>query len=288
MKRIICLLIFICIILPNACANEQRVLFGDTFTFENNRVLDGAEDIAIEDVQLSWAKLPTSAQKAARYSTIGENTEQPTDIYIIDEAEKGPIIWIVGGTHGDERAGIFAATALLNLETSKGTIYIVPCLNTWGFENMQRRTKKGNDINRAYSHLDSPKDSSLLAQGLWDAIVQTKPLLVIDLHEAAYSKEGQDFLGKTIIYTEVHGIEPLFFSLLEATETDKLPFQLTGPGVKGSLNQELSTIEGIPVFTVETFRGYPLSNRVKDQLAFVRFVLEFYEMIEFFDNKTFL
>lgn len=288
MKRIVCLLIIICIILPNACANEQRVLFGDTFTFKNNRVLDGAEDITIEDVQLSWANLPTSDQKAAHHLIIGKATEQPTDVYQINGAEEGSVLWVIGGTHGDERAGVFAATALLNLRISKGTVYIVPCLNTWGFENKQRRTKNGNDINRAYSQLNSPKDSSLIAWDLWEAIVQTRPLLVIDLHEAAYAKEGQDFLGKTIIYTEVHGIEPLFFSLLEATETDKLPFQLIGPGVKGSLNQELSTIEGIPVFTVETFRGYPLSNRVKDQLVFVRFVLEFYEMIEFFDNKTFL
>lgn len=280
MKKPLIILIILCGILLSACASEKQALFGQTFEFKNNRVVDGAEDIEMDEVSLSWGNLPQTNQEAAYYLTIGKDTHQPTDVFKMEGEQEGPVLWIVGGTHGDERAGVFAATSLKNLRLSKGTVYLVPCLNTWGFENKERRTMNGNDINRAYSQLDAPKDSAMLANGLWNAIVETKPILVLDLHEAAYYKSGVDFLGNTLIYTEVDGIELLFFSMLEATETGDLPFRLIGPGVKDSLNYELSSTEQIPVITVETFRGYPLSDRVKDQLAFIGFVFEFYGMVE--------
>jgi hypothetical protein len=261
MKKPLIILIILCGILLSACASEKQALFGQTFEFKNNRVVDGAEDIEMDEVSLSWGNLPQTNQEAAYYLTIGKDTHQPTDVFKMEGEQEGPVLWIVGGTHGDERAGVFAATSLKNLRLSKGTVY-------------------GNDINRAYSQLDAPKDSAMLANGLWNAIVETKPILVLDLHEAAYYKSGVDFLGNTLIYTEVDGIELLFFSMLEATETGDLPFRLIGPGVKDSLNYELSSTEQIPVITVETFRGYPLSDRVKDQLAFIGFVFEFYGMVE--------
>jgi len=59
-----------------------------------------------------------------------------------------------------------------------------------------------------------------------------------------------------------------------------VPFGFVSPGVADSLNAVLPEVAGIPVLTVETFRGYPLSRRVQDQVDIVLACLRFYGMME--------
>ena len=47
-----------------------------------------------------------------------------------------------------------------------------------------------------------------------------------------------------------------------------------------SLNDVMTNVGGIPVITVETFRGFPLSHRIQDQVDIVLYCLRFYGMVE--------
>ena len=74
----------------------------------------------------------------------------------------------------------------------------------------------------------------------------------------------------------------LFFDLLWATEDGEIchnAFSYTGPGPGGSINRTVTEELGIPVITVETFRGFDIKRRVYDQLDTVQFVLEYYGMV---------
>ena len=68
----------------------------------------------------------TRVEKFSKYSPRLKGTVGDSNIYVIEGAEPGPSILIIGGTHPNEPAGQVAATVLLeNLTVERGTVYII-------------------------------------------------------------------------------------------------------------------------------------------------------------------
>jgi predicted deacylase len=137
------------------------------------------------------------------------------------------------------------------------------------------------DLNRSFPGDPDGDEAQQLADAIFSDIRLRKPDIVLDLHEAIVMSQSRDFLGSTYIFTDLAGMEDLFFDLLFATQDGTIchnEFGYTGPGPDGSVNAEVTKRLHIPVITVETFRGFDIVRRVQDQLDTIGFVLDYYGM----------
>lgn len=205
-----------------------------------------------------------------------------TQVVHIHSSNPGKTVYVVGGIHGDERAGWYAGLLLGSATISSGDLYVLAPANSTGARNLSRYVSGTQDLNRNFPGSADGNDVQQLAYAIFSDIKRADPDIVLDLHEAIiYSPAKRDFLGSTFIFTELDGIEDLFFDMLFSTQDGTLchnEFGYNGPGPAGSINRTVSDALGIPTITVETFRGFDIRRRVCDQLEVVQFVLQYYGM----------
>lgn len=208
--------------------------------------------------------------------TEGELTE--ATVYHIASGQPGKTVYIVAGVHGDERAAWFAGTLLRSATVRAGELYVLAPANANGAKNGTRFVTGQQDLNRSFPGSSDGNEAERFAHALLADIRDKQPDLVLDLHEAILYTEGRDFLGSTIIFTDLAGMEELFFDMLFATQDGTIcsnEFGYTGPGPNGSINATVTNELGIPAITVETFRGFPMERRVADQLDIVQYALTY-------------
>lgn len=267
-------------------AQPEQVFVPDlrqAFPFLGERVVEPPDDVHLDALDAAAYGIPASGEVPQPAYLLMEGAPTQTPVYLIDSGKPGPVVYVLAGTHGDERAGWYAATMLKGMRISAGKLYVLPQANKPGSEAARRTVQGSLDLNRAYPGHPQGDAAMQLAHAIVRDIEKAQPVVVLDLHEAAVFARGRDFLGNKVIYTTLDGIEDLFFALLTAFEEGALgavPFGFVSPGVADSLNAVLPEVAGIPVLTVETFRGYPLSRRVQDQVDIVLACLRFYGMME--------
>lgn len=206
-----------------------------------------------------------------------EGTDYEMEVVHISSETPGPVVYIVGGVHGDERAGWFTGSLMKKATISSGELYVLAPANAKGARELERYVD-GEDMNRAFPGKEDGTPAEQTAAAIYGDIRDKQPEFLFDLHEAIIYTEGRDFLGSTLIFTDLSKMEDLFFDLLFATQDGTIcsqPFNYNGPGPAGSINSVVTTELGIPTVTVETFRGFQIENRVADQLAIVEFVLQY-------------
>ncbi len=213
--------------------------------------------------------------------TIAQGTEAETTVWHIHSKNEGPTIYISGGIHGDERAAWYAGVLMKDCTVSCGDLYVLSQANIVGANKVSRRVSGKEDPNRFFPGDPNGTLTQVLDYSIFSDIQDKNPDLVLDLHEAIVVSKSREFLGSTYIFTTLDGIDMLMFDLLAATEEGDIchnAFSSTGPGPAGSLNSTVSNMLGIPVITVETFRGFDIYRRVYDQLDTIQFILEYYGM----------
>ena len=214
--------------------------------------------------------------------TINENELGETEVVHISSPTSGPVIYVVAGVHGDEKAAWYAGVMLENAKIKCGDLYILSPANKPGAANRRRYFYSSQDLNRSFPGSMDGNQAEKMAASIFQDIKRVDPDFVFDLHEAIVYTEGRDFLGSTYIFSDLDLMADLFFDLLWATEDGEIchnAFSYTGPGPAGSINRTVTEELGIPVITVETFRGFDIKRRVYDQLDTVQFVLEYYGMV---------
>lgn len=256
---------------------------GQSFPFAGIRVVEPADDLALDTLNPDDFGIPQTHTPSEPSYLLMAGTQAETPVYTLDSGQPGPRVYLMAGTHGDERAGWYAAEMLKNLKLESGVLTVLPQANRPGCRQLERHVVGSLDLNRAYPGSPEGDIAQRLAYDIQQDIARIQPTLVLDLHEAAVYAQGRDFLGNTVIYTVLDGIEELFFHMLTAFEDGQLgahPFTFVSPGERGSLNDVLPRTLSIPVLTVETFRGYPLSVRVGDQVDIVLYCLRYYGMVQ--------
>lgn len=207
-----------------------------------------------------------------------------TALTVLTAAADGPAVFVVGGVHGDEIAGWMAADRLAaETRLTAGTLYILSPANRPGAEANARWVEAYQDLNRSFPGDPLGGAAERLAAAVYAEIEAARPAVLLDLHEASVRQSNRDFLGSSIIFTSLDGMEELVFELLAATREGRLcsgPFGYFGPGPAGSVNRAVTEGLSVPALTVETFRGDPLERRVGDHLDIARFVLSYYRMEE--------
>jgi uncharacterized protein len=101
--------------------------------------------------------------------------------------EKGPVLWLTGCMHGDEVGGIIIIQEIIKyLEKHplvRGTLKAFPLMNPMGFEYMSRKIPLSEeDLNRNFPGDRNGTLAQRIAHRIFCTILETKPDLVIDLH----------------------------------------------------------------------------------------------------------
>lgn len=206
-------------------------------------------------------------------------TPWQNEVTVLKGTQEGPAIYIVAGVHGGEIAAWMSANLIKKASIQKGTLYILSPANPWGAASTPRSryVREKQDLNRSFPGDGQGNEAQQVANAIFADIKRIAPAFVFDLHEAFVNEENRDFLGNSLIYTTLDGMEDLYLDLLMESEAGTLtstPFNFFSPGPKGSVNHTINTMLKIPVITVETYRGSPLQVRIGDQLAVVQRVLE--------------
>jgi predicted deacylase len=74
-------------------------------------------------------------------------------VFVLHGTRPGPVLWVSGGVHGDELAGIVATrqvTWATRPEDLAGTLLAIPCVNELGTLHCQREFPDGRDLNRCF------------------------------------------------------------------------------------------------------------------------------------------
>ena len=216
---------------------------------------------------------------AAEEYPLLEGTEEENTVCVLRGAEEGPAVYLVAGVHGDEVAGWRAGNLLKGATLKAGTLYIVSPANLYGAEQDQRTTKSDRDLNRNFPGDPEGWDAQRIAWSIFSDIQDKQPDLVLDLHEARAVQGGRDALGNSLICQSLDGIGDLILDALLDSEAGSLcsgALTLYGSPPAGSINQTVTEQLGIPVITVETYREEPLAQRVRNQLEFTEYVLNYY------------
>ena len=262
---------------------QTLIINGEVIKWDGYKAIEPSDDWDIWSMKLSDIgpffedvfDVETSTYKLME----GALTE--TGVLHIHSSNEGPCVYVVGAVHGDERAAWYAALLLREATISCGDLYILVPANANGARNLTRYVTGRQDLNRCFPGDPSGNEAERLADAIFNDIADKKPSLVLDLHEAIVLTQDRDFLGSSYIFTNLKGMEDLFFDLLAATGDGDIchnEFGFNGPGPEGSINATVTRELRIPTITVETFRGFGIERRVYDQLDTVQFILEYLGM----------
>lgn len=227
-------------------------------------------------------------------------TRDETEVHRFVTNREGPRIVIVGGTHGDEKAGWSAALKLVKILDSEekrrddmcGEILIIPQVNINADKAGKRylSTVDGvaySDLNRSFP-IGRESSATAATIRISDAVIEIietfEPDYVVDLHESRKSWEDE-YLGNSVISdNEPFFIEDMLINYNDNYIEEGEPKFINQPAVKnGSFSKYFSArYPDKVVFTIETNREYAggtdtiaLSVRVRQQLNILNSMFDF-------------
>ncbi|HER24010.1 MAG TPA: hypothetical protein ENO17_03025 [Candidatus Atribacteria bacterium] len=217
---------------------------------------------------------------------ICEGTDYETPVYIIKTDYKEPVIMVVAGTHGNEKAGIIASEYLKdNLNIEKGTLIMIPKANILACAKNVRCYPSDINLNRVYPGNSQGNSVEQIAYEIFDLIKKYNVKLLIDLHESIefYHRNPKNYGQTVVIDSEDESLVDLGSFLVEEMnreihEKDN-KYQLLVDSIKGSITYCAHNQLGIPAITFETCRKLPLSFRKEEQIKLVKIILSKWDML---------
>jgi hypothetical protein len=179
-------------------------------------------------------------------STLSDHTPVTLSAHVIHGRAPGPAVFVSAGIHGDEVIGVEIVRRLLRtktLKTVRGTLIVVPIVNTFGFLNHSRYLPDRRDLNRCFPGSPNGSLGSRLAHIFLQEVVG-RCSLGIDLHSAAINRTNLPQVrvsannAKTMALAHVFGAPVILTSALR----------------DGSLRREASKI-GVDVLLYEAGEG---------------------------------
>ncbi len=217
---------------------------------------------------------------------ICSGTDYETPVYIIKTDYKEPMIMIVAGTHGNEKAGIKAAEYLKdNLYIERGTLVIIPKANILACEENVRCFPPEINLNRVYPGNTQGNSVEKLAYEIFNLMKRYDIDLLVDLHESIefYRKNPKNYGQTIVIDSDDDYLFELSSFLVEEMNKgiikDGNKYQVLVDPIKGSTAYCAYYQLGIPALTFETCRKLPLSFRIEEQIRFVKIILSKWNML---------
>jgi len=224
----------------------------------------------------------SAAGESSQYTFIridffGLNDEYETPFYVFKGKIEGPVMMLDGGIHGDEIASYMACDSIVKyIIVKKGTLIVIPKTNIKACEQNTRFINF--DFNHAFpGDLKSDQFEYRLAYEFMWLVDSVKPDIIINLHEARnkwsekakFDSEGA--YGQIVISC----IQPFEEMLLRSVDNmnKKIPagdFQFHPHYYSFRDHSSLDNFVAkfnITSYTVESFRGFKIEDRVKLQLT---------------------
>ena len=120
------------------------------------------------------------------------HTELNIDAHVIHGRKAGPVLLVTAALHGDEINGVEVCRRLLKLprlNQLKGTLIVVPIVNTYGFVQQSRYLPDRRDLNRSFPGSEKGSLGSRMAFQFTDKILQNCTH-AIDLHTGAIHRSN--------------------------------------------------------------------------------------------------
>lgn len=120
-------------------------------------------------------------------SILSDHTPVTMSAHVVHGRKAGTTVFVSAGIHGDEVIGIEIVRRLLKspgLRRLKGTLIVVPIVNSFGFINKSRYLPDRRDLNRSFPGNEGGSLAARLAH-LFLSEVVAKADFGIDLHSAA-------------------------------------------------------------------------------------------------------
>lgn len=145
------------------------------FTLGNSSIPPGSRAV----VDIPFGKLYT-------------HTELNIGAHVIHGQKEGPVLLVAAALHGDEINGVEICRRLLKLprlSQLKGTLIVVPIVNTYGFVQQSRYLPDRRDLNRSFPGSEKGSLGSRMAFQFTDKILK-KCTHAIDLHTGAIHRSN--------------------------------------------------------------------------------------------------
>lgn len=142
----------------------------DTFEIGPYRIVPGARQTV---------ELPVSV--------LSDHTPVAMSVHVVHGRRPGPTLFVSAAVHGDEVIGVEIARRLLRapqLNLLRGTLLVVPIVNTFGFLNHSRYLPDRRDLNRCFPGHEHGSLAGRLANLFMTEVVERSDF-GIDLHSAA-------------------------------------------------------------------------------------------------------
>lgn len=120
-------------------------------------------------------------------SVLSDHTPVTMSVHVVHGVRQGPTLFVSAAIHGDEVIGVEIARRLLRqdqLDRLRGTLLVVPIVNTFGFLNHSRYLPDRRDLNRSFPGSESGSLTARLAHLFMREVVERSDF-GIDLHSAA-------------------------------------------------------------------------------------------------------
>ncbi len=219
--------------------------------------------------------------EAAEVRLLAPGTRYETELHIIRSGRPGPVVMVVGGVHGSERAGYLAARRVAGYEVTAGTLLVLPEANRPAVAAGSRVPPGGYDLNRAFPTAPGRQPTLTPAREIWGVLTEFAVDWLVDLHEGYdfYLNPNTSSVGQTIIYyptSEVtrQVLETALARLNRGITQPLRRFTLVRYPVEGSLARAAGQYLGIHACIAETCSRLPLSTRIAHHLTVVDTVLE--------------
>lgn len=123
-------------------------------------------------------------------SVLPDHTPVSLRVHVIHGRRDGPVSFVSAAVHGDEVIGVEIARRLLGqkaLGALRGTLLVVPIVNTFGFLNRSRYLPDRRDLNRSFPGNEGGSLAARLAHLFLNEVV-LRCDFGIDLHSAAINR----------------------------------------------------------------------------------------------------
>ena len=125
-------------------------------------------------------------------SVLSDHTQVAMPVHIMHGKRPGPVLFVSAAIHGDEILGAEIIRRLVNkltVDRVRGTLLLIPIVNTYGFIANSRYLPDRRDLNRSFPGSKTGSLASQLAYKFMEEIVSRSDY-GIDLHTAAIHREN--------------------------------------------------------------------------------------------------
>lgn len=215
---------------------------------------------------------------AAEHFELLSGTDYATGVWVLQGESSQPAALILGGVHGDEPAGAFAARELCTWAVKRGTAVIIPEVNKLALTRQVRTLPGIGDVNRAYPGDLGGTPAERLAAEIVKLMERYHVSLFLDLHEGrTFHRLDKTSVGQMILFTPNDksmdmGLEAIRLVNEGISEPYK-KYAFGAHPIPGSGAWYATKQYGIAAFTVETSGEQSMEDRIQQHLVIVRYLL---------------